>query len=108
MYVFFSVPCEEVEEGQYYVTEFDLDKKNIYYIGKVLEQDGDEVIVNCLRRVGESKRFKLRDPEPDVCSVRLSQIRYKLPPPRQSGQTRRQRGAALCFDVLVPTNVDLK
>lgn len=111
LYLFTCISAQSVEpteEGEYYAVEFEVEKNKCHYVGKVLGKEGDDIRLNCLRRIERSNRFRVLDPEPEICAVAPLQIKYKLPAPRHVGQTRRQRCAALVFDVLIPEDLDLR
>lgn len=76
-----------------------------YYVGKITGSNADHMTVNCWRRIDQTSRFKL--PQPDVC-VTASQLKYKMPPPRQSVTARRQHESMLIFDVLIPNDLELR
>lgn len=97
----------EVNEGDYYVTEFTTESgSTIYYACKVIEVKESSLVVHSMRRSEKTTRFAFCT-IPDISNIAKEQLRYKLPPPLSGGQTKRQQGF-LMFDVLIPDDDDLR
>lgn len=95
-----------IEEGAYFVIEFEAGTLKVYYTGKVMEVVEGGVTVNCLRRQEKTNRFTFLN-QPDISEVNQERLKYRLPAPTSTGQTKRQRSMCI-FDVIIPENLDLR
>ena len=78
----------QVEVGSYVLANYSTMKSQIFYVGEVLALENNDVLIDCLRRVGKTQRF--RRPEiADPDAITLDRIEMVLHPETSHGTNER-------------------
>lgn len=94
-------------EDDYVLVMFIAKNLKVYYVGKIIEIEGNDCYGVSFMRLLNKANMKFRMPlEPDLASVELKEIKMILPAPKINGTGR--RNSTFCFPVRVAPTINLR